>query len=313
MTALARRLAAARAERAADEPAPEGTAMPVVTYADDIGPGVYDMAEDVYHADPVPGGSLSASGAKLLLPPSCPAKYRYEQDNPQPYKKAFDIGHAAHKLILGAGPNLVCVDRPRWDTNDVKAQVANIRATGGIPLKLDEYQEVREMAAAIRRDPLAPHLLDPTLGRAEVSLVARDPEAGVMLRSRADWLLNSELAGVAVVDYKTTKCVEPGALSRDMYSYGYHIQAAFYLYVLRLLGLATNTSRFLFLAQEKTPPYLTTFYEPDDTALAEGYARVREGIERYRDCTESGIWPGYTTDVVRLSLPRYATYRSEEY
>ena len=39
-------------------------------------PGVYDgLDEAAYHADPVPGGSLSASGAKLLLPPSCPALY----------------------------------------------------------------------------------------------------------------------------------------------------------------------------------------------------------------------------------------------
>ena len=32
--------------------------------------GVYDIPEDLYHRDPVPGGSLSCSGAKKLLPPS---------------------------------------------------------------------------------------------------------------------------------------------------------------------------------------------------------------------------------------------------
>jgi hypothetical protein len=38
-------------------------------------PGVYDLPADVYHADPVPpelGGSLSSSGAKLLLPRPAP-------------------------------------------------------------------------------------------------------------------------------------------------------------------------------------------------------------------------------------------------
>jgi hypothetical protein len=45
-------------------------------------PGVYDIAEDHYHADPVPGGSLSNSGAKKLLPPSCPAKFAYEREHP---------------------------------------------------------------------------------------------------------------------------------------------------------------------------------------------------------------------------------------
>jgi len=30
-------------------------------------PGVYDIPAEAYHADPVPGGSLSASGARDLL------------------------------------------------------------------------------------------------------------------------------------------------------------------------------------------------------------------------------------------------------
>lgn len=35
-------------------------------------PGVYDLPAEVYHADPVEGGSLSSTGARKLLPPSCP-------------------------------------------------------------------------------------------------------------------------------------------------------------------------------------------------------------------------------------------------
>ncbi|MBO0827768.1 MAG: hypothetical protein J2P24_08300 [Streptosporangiales bacterium] len=46
-------------------------------------PGVYNLPAAVYHADPVPGGSLSQSGAKKLLPPSCPALYRYWADHPE--------------------------------------------------------------------------------------------------------------------------------------------------------------------------------------------------------------------------------------
>jgi hypothetical protein len=62
------------------------------------GPGVYDQVpEHVYHADPIPGGSLSSSGARKLLAPSCPALFKHDQDNPQPHKKTFDIGTAAHK------------------------------------------------------------------------------------------------------------------------------------------------------------------------------------------------------------------------
>ena len=38
-------------------------------------PGIYDLGEAAYHADPVEHGSLSASGAKYLLPPYVPADY----------------------------------------------------------------------------------------------------------------------------------------------------------------------------------------------------------------------------------------------
>jgi len=30
-------------------------------------PGLYDLPEHIYHADPVPGGSLSSTGARRLL------------------------------------------------------------------------------------------------------------------------------------------------------------------------------------------------------------------------------------------------------
>ena len=54
-------------------------------------PGVYEMDEATYHQDPVPGGSLSASGAKLLLPPSCPALYAWRRDHPK-VSAEFDFG-----------------------------------------------------------------------------------------------------------------------------------------------------------------------------------------------------------------------------
>ena len=57
-------------------------------------PGVYDIPAEDYHRDPVPGGSLSSTGARKLLPPSCPAKFRYEQDNPPTPTAALDFGQA---------------------------------------------------------------------------------------------------------------------------------------------------------------------------------------------------------------------------
>ena len=67
--------------------------------------GVYDgMDEDAYHADPVPGGSLSASGAKLLLPPSCPALYHYRRDHPKAAQGRVRPGHSRSQARSRRGP-----------------------------------------------------------------------------------------------------------------------------------------------------------------------------------------------------------------
>ena len=59
-------------------------------------PGQYGgVTPEVYHADPVFGGSLSSSGARALLPPSCPALFRHKQLHGEPPKAEFDFGHAA--------------------------------------------------------------------------------------------------------------------------------------------------------------------------------------------------------------------------
>jgi hypothetical protein len=265
-------------------------------------PGVYDLTEDAYHSDPVPGGSLSSTGARKLLPPSCPALFKYEQDHPRPYKKTFDLGHAAHKEVLGVGPELVCVDRPRWDTKEVKAEIADIRARGGVPLKADEYAQVKEMAAAIRRHPIASALFNPAAGQPERSLFWVDDATGVWCRARLDWQPSARNGRLIVPDYKTCRSANPQHLQRTVYDYGYFIQAYWYLNGVEALDLADDAA-FVFCAQEKEPPYLVTVFEVDLLSLELGRQRSQEARRVFAECTTSGVWPGYSADVELISLP----------
>lgn len=269
-------------------------------------PGVYDIPNDEYRADPVPGGSLSNSGAKKLLPPSCPAKFRYERDHPPAPKTVFEVGHAAHKLILGDGPELVLVDRDRWDTKDCKAEVAAIRDRGAVPLKRADYEAVHGMAAALRAHPYAAALFDPASGQPERSLFWVDGETGVWLRCRLDWLPAPSAGRVIVPDYKTCEHADTESLRRDVYSYGYYRQGPWYLNGLVALDLAGDDAAFVFVCQEKTPPYLVNVVELDAAAMAAGRARNRQAREVYRDCVAADVWPGYSDDIELISLPRWA-------
>lgn len=274
-------------------------------------PGIYDLTNEEYHAD---RGSLSSSGARMLLPPSCPALFRHARDTPQEPKKTFELGTAAHKLVLGEGPDLVRVDAEKWMTAAVKAEVAAIRDEGGIPLKPADYQQVHDMADALRRHPIAAALFDPARGKPEQSLFWRDRPTGVMRRARFDWLPDARSGRLIIPDYKTCRSAEPSALARAVQEFGYHQQDDWYRAGAKALGLADDTAAFVFVCQEKTAPYVVTVVEMDAEARRIGAARNRRALEVFAECTETGVWPGYSDDIAYLSLPTWAAIRdTEEY
>lgn len=286
-----------------------------MTTAAEVEPGLYDISAEDYHADPVPGGSLTSSGARRLLPPSCPALYRWEQDNPQPPKTHLELGTAAHKLVLGNGPDIDVIDHDNYTTKTAQQQRDEARDMGALPLLRHEYEQVQAMAEAIRQHPVARILFDPDRGgRPEQTLIWRDQQASVMRRARLDWLPQAGPGRLIIPDYKTCLSAEPDALGRAVHRYGYHQQADWYRSGAQALGLAGEDAAFVFVCQEKTPPYLVTVVELDATALRIGAARNRRAIDTYAECVEAGHWPAYSDDIAYLPLPIWAEIReTEEY
>ncbi|MGH3990894.1 MAG: hypothetical protein ACRDSN_00345, partial [Pseudonocardiaceae bacterium] len=142
-------------------------------------PGVYDLPAEVYHADPVAGGSLSSSGARRLLPPSCPALFQHALTNGEVHRAVFDLGHAAHTLALGVGAPLAAIDADDWRTKAAREARDAAYAAGTVPLLRAEHEQVQAMAAALIEHPIAGALLRPGGGDAEQTLVWRDEETGV--------------------------------------------------------------------------------------------------------------------------------------
>jgi hypothetical protein len=279
-----------------------------------IEPGVYQLTDEQYHADPVPGGSLSSTGARRILPPGCPAKYRYEVDNPPAASRAFDVGSAAHHLVLGTGPRLIRVEHGDWRTKAAREQRDAAHAAGAIPLLADEHDQVQAMAAALRQHPIAAALFDPDRGgQPEQSLFWVDGPSGVWRRSRLDWLPAGGGTGRAIVaDYKTTLDASPDSIAKALERYGYHQQAAFYLDAGPALGLWGDDAAFVLVFQEKAPPYLVTVVEPDPSTLRIGRERNRRAIDLFAQCQATGRWPGYADDVLSIALPAWAQARHHE-
>lgn len=276
-------------------------------------PGVYDLADAEYHADPVPGGSLSSTGVRKLLPPSCPALFRHWADHGSAPKAEFDFGHAAHRLVLGTGPEIVVVDAKDWRTKAAQEQRDAAYAANAAPVLRAEYDDAQAMAAALRAHPVARLLFDSDTGVSEQAMFWVDGPSGIWCRSLPDRRLDQRGGRLILVDYKTTNSAAPDAISKAVYNHGYHQQAAWYLDAVPALGLAGDAA-FLFAFQEKTAPYLVHVIELDAVALRIGRELNRRAIEVYALCTAAGTWPGYSTDIDLIALPGWAEHRhSEEY
>lgn len=274
-------------------------------------PGRYQISAETYHGDPVPAGSLSSTGARRLLPPSCPALFKYEQDNGGEHRPEFDFGTAAHKEVLGVGDELVVIDAKDWRTKKAQDQRDEAYARGAVPLLTADYAHVQGMAATLRRNDIAMALL--SQGKPEQAIFWQDTETGVWRRALIDWLPNLGSGRPIVVDYKTSASAERESIRKSVARYGYHQQSAWYLDACHSIGYPESTA-FVFLFQEKTPPYLITPVQLDDTAMGIGRERNRRAIEVYRDCTETGIWPGHSNEIEAISLPAWAEYQHyEEY
>jgi hypothetical protein len=277
--------------------------------------GIYDgMPEVIYHADPVPGGSLTQSGAKLLLPPSTPAKYDYWVRHPRPTTETFDLGHAAHHMVLGIGPELVDVGFDTWkptgkgNVTYLNAMIEEIRAREAIPLRSQDFDRVMAMAAALRAHPEAAALLDPARGRPEQAIFWTETvhwqdrnrpeemhEAVIWRRCLIDWLPDAPAQGRLIVpDYKTTDTAHQNTWARTHVNrWGYHMQDQWITEGLqRLLGVEVAV---IFILQEKDPPYLVSIAQLPGDAKEVGRARNWAALEIFAECRRTDRWPSYPT------------------
>lgn len=273
--------------------------------------GIHDrVAADAYHSGATATPSLSASVAKLLISKS-PAHARaahpiLNPDLVREQKTEFDIGTAAHALLLEGEDILAVWAGKDWRTNEAKAFKATAYDEGRIPAKLDQAHAVRAMAAAAR-DQLQQHAAQPPLfvdGKPEQTLVWED-EGGVVCRARLDWLRDDY---EAVDDYKTTGAsADPMAWTRTMYGMGADVQVAFYIRsVERLTGIRPL---FRFAVQETYEPYALSVVDLAPAAIALAETKVDRAITLWAECLEKDFWPAYPTAVASIELPTWEELR----
>lgn len=245
---------------------------------------VFGMKDEVYHADPVPDGSLSSTFARLLTE-HVPAKAFQRATNHKP-TKSMNLGSAAHSHALGAGPELIVfnLDGRTKEGKAERAAVAPLIATqAAVGVTEAERDQILGMVKALRAVPEVVQILERS--RSEVSAFWR--EGAIWGRARYDLL--DDAAGF---DYKTAQDASPRGFQKAMSSYGYHQQAEWYQRGLKALGHTAAGRRLRFIVQETEKPYIVQIHEPDDDAMETAEALNDRAVRIFEEAKATGVWPG---------------------
>lgn len=267
--------------------------------------GIHDdiEAEDYHSAGLTKEPALSASIAKLLISHSpLHAWTAHPMLNPN-FERAeeakFDVGTAAHELLLRGNDIVHIVEADSWRTNAAKDARDEARKDGLVPLLEKDWKRVEAMAAAVRTqlehlDANPPLLAD---GKPEQTIVWK--QDGITLRGRLDWLRDDL---TAIDDVKTTSAsANPHDWSRrTFWTIGADLQAV--MYVAGIKALTGRTPRFRFLVCEDHPPYAISVVDlaPSVTALAD--RKLEYAIKAWRRCLKADEWPAYTPRVASVDI-----------
>ncbi len=275
-------------------------------------PGIYDLTEKQYNADPCAEISLRSSTAwQLVEGTKRPAHVRMDVPRLNPKweptnRKHFDIGKAVHKLVLGKGAAICDIPGYGYNKNEGTKKAPGISAgdkqelrdaaydRGEIPLQAHEREQVEAMAksALAQLEAYAEHNnFDrvPFSGtETERTIVWR--EGRVLCRAMLDGLPDSM---EAIDEFKSDgETAEETKWRWKARRFGYFFRLAFYRRGLEALGLAYSP-HFRFWIAETFEPYLLNYIPVDDELIAREDERVKMAIKIWDKCMTSNEWPGF--------------------
>lgn len=182
-------------------------------------------------------------------------------------------------------------DAKKWNGNATECKAWLAAHADKAIFTLREAAAITAGIAYIAAHPLAAQILGKTGAVAEVSLFAREETNGFVIKGRADWLWVDENGCVCVADLKTTTDATTRGFSRDILARRYHVQAAFYRYILRRLGC--DDFKWFFIAFEKGPAPKCNVRQLAAQAMDEGERQLERDFALYWQCRIANHWPEF--------------------
>jgi hypothetical protein len=158
----------------------------------------------------------------------------------------------------------------------------------------EEADASKSVARYIIDHPLAQPLL--TGGYAEVSLFARYPGCGFLIKGRPDYMqLERDGDGqliITITDFKTAKAGDTNTFSWEIRKRFYHKQAAMYRLLATLLG--AKSVRYFFVILEKGRLPKVNVKQLAASAMDTGDMLIDKDISKLRACRMTDTWPEWS-------------------
>jgi len=227
--------------------------------------------------------------------------------------KAKTLGYLVHMAALE--PDKYKTDvavAPKLDkrTKVGKAEWARFEKEnqGKFLARKEDDDTAKGILANIEQHPFARELLR-AKGAEELSLRWIDQATGVLCKGRIDRLTMVGDEAV-MVDVKTLgKPASTHNFQQAIQTYDYHGQAAHYLFGLNTLMPDAPIPKAVWLVCETDAPYQIRVFEADDEALAIGADEMAKALQRFKECQETGFWPGWGDGMDVAGLPPWAYKR----
>lgn len=263
--------------------------------------GVREEPSDIYHQNP------AMSSHRLMQILRSPAHYKSGLTAPRKVTTAMAYGHIVHAALLEPKRFIEkCAVEPEVNkrTKAGKQELEEWQLSldeGAIICTNEQVEQTRAMIESLDKHPVAGNLL--RTGVAEQSLYFTEKESGVYCKARPDWLRYDGI----VIDLKTALDASYSAFQRSIANYNYNVQAGMYLTAASEV-FKCEYHTYIFIVVEKEPPWAIAVYVADATVVETGKSKMRDGLNRFVQCTKSGHWPGYQVEAENISMPHWALF-----
>ncbi|RIV19748.1 hypothetical protein DYU11_22730 [Fibrisoma montanum] len=127
----------------------------------------------------------------------------------------------------------------------------------------------------------------------ECSFYSHDAETGLPVKVRPDAFLLEENAGAnLIISFKTTSADSVSKFAYDAAKYRYQLAEGMYLDVMSQVT-GRQFSGVITVMLQTVPPYLPAVFWWDAEFLAAGKYMYRQALTQVKQCTESGLFPGF--------------------